>query len=211
MVIASGIWGLSCILAVPDIVTSHVATDGICDVYPADATWYVKTRVLGHVCIYFILPVATIAVFYILMARVLVKSYQKVPMNANVGNTQADRQMAARKKVAKVVLSFVLVFIICWLPRHVFLVWYHLLPGTYNMFWHVFKILSFCLCYVNSCVNPLALYVLSQKFHEYYVKYLFYCCKRKATAASVVVVSESRQRRIFLESEGCNTRMTHRV
>ena len=188
--VAVGIWALACVLAIPDVVTSHI-TWNYCEVYPVAATWYIAARVIGHLCIYFILPVTIIAVFYILMARVLVKSYQKMPMDAKVTSTQAGRQMAARKKVAKVVLSFVLVFIICWLPRHVFLVWYHLLPGKYNMFWHVFKILSFCLCYVNSCVNPLALYFLSKKFQAYYDRYLFCCRPRKHAAATDMVVSES--------------------
>ena len=44
------------------------------------------------------------------------------------------------------------------------------------MFWHVFKIIGFCLCFINSCVNPLALYFLSKQFRHYYNRYLFCCC-----------------------------------
>jgi len=46
------------------------------------------------------------------------------------------------------------------------------------MFWHVFKILAFCLSFINSCVNPLALYFLSRQFRRYYDRYLFCWCRR---------------------------------
>lgn len=73
-------------------------------------------------------------------------------------------------------------------PRLVLLV--HLRPGRVqhvlaclNMFWHVFKILAFCLSFVNSCVNPLALYFISRQFRRYYDRYLFCCCRRQQDIA----------------------------
>jgi hypothetical protein len=100
--------------------------------------------------------------------------------------------MEARKKVARLVLSFVVVFIVCWLPRHVWYFWYRFDPAPYDMFWHVFKIVAFCLSYVNSCVNPLALYFLSRQFRRYYDRYLFCCCsligpRSDATSGSAAV------------------------
>ena len=76
----------------------------------------------------------------------------------------------------------VVVFVVCWLPRHVWYFWYNFDPAEYNMFWHVFKILAYCLSFVNSCVNPLALYFLSRQFRRYYDRYLFCGCRRQAGA-----------------------------
>lgn len=90
--------------------------------------------------------------------------------------------MEARKKVARLVLSFVVVFVVCWLPRHVWNFWYHFDPAEMNMFWHVFKIVAFCLSFINSCVNPLALYFLSRQFRRYYDRYLFCGCRRQSQA-----------------------------
>lgn len=53
-----------------------------------------------------------------------------------------------------------------------------MLPGNYNYFWHIFKIIGFCLMYINSCVNPLALYFLRRQFRHHYDRYLFCCCVR---------------------------------
>jgi len=90
--------------------------------------------------------------------------------------------MERRKKVARVVLSFVVVFIVCWLPRHIWYFWFNFDPAEYNMFWHVFKIVAYCLSFVNSCVNPLALYFLSRQFRRYYDQYLFCWCRRRHPA-----------------------------
>ena len=91
-------------------------------------------------------------------------------------------QMESRKKVARLVLSFVVVFVVCWLPRHVWYFWFNFDPAEYNMFWHVFKIVAYCLSFVNSCVNPLALYFLSRQFRRYYDRYLFCCCRHPPAA-----------------------------
>ena len=65
--------------------------------------------------------------------------------------------------------------------RHTYLLWYFFDPNPYNMFWHVFKIVGFCLCFINSCVNPLALYLMSRQFRRYYNQYLLCACKSNKT------------------------------
>ncbi|TGZ53180.1 Neuromedin-B receptor [Temnothorax longispinosus] len=81
------------------------------------------------------------------------------------------RQIQARKKVAKMVMAFVIVFAVCFLPQHVFMLWFYIHPTAledYNAFWHYFRILGFCLAYTNSCINPIALYFVSGTFRKYF-------------------------------------------
>lgn len=79
-------------------------------------------------------------------------------------------------QVAKIVLSFVIIFVVCWLPRHVYHLWFWQdKTAEYNDFWHGFQILGYCLVFVNSCINPFALYFLSGQFRKHYNRYLF-CC-----------------------------------
>ena len=81
-----------------------------------------------------------------------------------------------RKRVAVTVLVIVALFVACWLPRHVYLLWFYFdTEGSYNMAWHVFKVLGFCLMFLNSCINPLALYMVSAQFRYYYQLYLCHC------------------------------------
>lgn len=80
-----------------------------------------------------------------------------------------------------------MVFIACWLPRHIYLLWYHFASGTFDMYWHVIKIVGFCLSYTNSCVNPFALYLLSRQFRQHYDRILLSRCgcrKRKLVTHS---------------------------
>ena len=179
--IAGGIWLTALLLAIMDGIKAHVevtVADGFIYEYckPQNDLRYARFRVMFRFSIYFLIPVVTIATFYILMARILFQSSKN--MLGDGRNSQAARQMEARKKVAKVVLSFVVVFVVCWFPLYLYRIWFYYLPGDFNLFWYVFKFLSFCLAFANSCVNPFALYFLSKQFRRYYNKYLFCCCVR---------------------------------
>lgn len=193
-----GIWILSILLAVTDGYTSKVeyfsgfhddnSTNAsindvklaICMIYPRDyPEWYPKAHSVFRFVVYFVIPLLIIGLFYVLMARILIVSSREMPcesMKDSTMNQQQQRQVQARLKVAKVVLSFVVIFVICWLPRHISILLHHHSDVEFNMFLHVFKITSFCLTYIYSCVNPYALYFLSSQFRKYYHRYLFCCC-----------------------------------
>lgn len=184
MSIAAGIWVLSIGLALLDLMGSHIVTSHsmkFCNLFPRQwGEWYPKFHCMFRFAIYFAAPMLIIASFYSSMAWILWLSGRRMPGEAQriMGNAKnnAKKQMEGRKKVAKLILSFIVVFIICWLPRHVYLLWFHYDPGDYNLFWHIFKIIGFCLCFINSCINPLALYFLSQQFRRCFNRYLFCCC-----------------------------------
>lgn len=75
--------------------------------------------------------------------------------------------MKARKKVAKMVLAFVALFFICFGPYQIFNLWFHFNPHAqddYDDFWHAFRIIAFCLSFINSCINPIAFYFISGTF-----------------------------------------------
>ena len=69
-------------------------------------------------------------------------------------------------------LIFVAIFAVCWLPRHVYLLSWHYGDITFNAYWHVFKATGFCLTFVNSAVNPFALYLINDQFRLYFNHYL---------------------------------------
>lgn len=99
------------------------------------------------------------------------------------------RQVRARKKVAKTVLAFVLVFAVCFLPNHVFMLWFYNNPRSteeYNIFWHVLRIVGFCLCYSNSCINPIALYLVSGTFRKHFDRLLFWWLVRAPDGVTTV-------------------------
>lgn len=186
------VWCVSFGLAMIDAFGAHIRVYDqpcshklyICETHPeAWGDKYVSFHTIFRFLVYFAQPMIFICIFYILMARALILS-SKHMLSGGQTNTSARKQIEARKKVARVVLSFVTVFAICWLPRHIFLFWYVFDPSQFNMFWHVFKIMSFCLCFINSCMNPLALYFLSRQFRGYFHQYIF-CCRNPLPRKSV--------------------------
>jgi len=75
-------------------------------------------------------------------------------------------------KVANIVLIFVVIFVVCWAPRHTYLLSWHYFDICYNAYWHVFKAAGLCLTFVYSAINPFALYVISDQFRKYFEHYL---------------------------------------
>ncbi|XP_044758875.1 neuropeptide CCHamide-2 receptor-like [Coccinella septempunctata] len=178
------IWILAAGLTIPDGIKSTLEdidignnrTITICTPFPNATTskTYVKYNVVMKSLIYYIFPLLIIASFYVLMAIKLHASTREMP-GENKG-AQGAVQARARRNVARMVLIFIFLFFICFLPNHVFMLWFHLYPNSedeYNDWWHAIRITGFCLSFLNSCVNPVALYCVSGVFRAHFNRYLF--------------------------------------
>ncbi|KAH0948151.1 hypothetical protein HN011_006119 [Eciton burchellii] len=184
-IVAVLIWLLAIVCAIPASF-SYIRVFKVnrnvsfCACYPFPEEYgpnYPKVILICRFFIYYVIPLGIIAVFYMLMARHLMRSTKNIP-----GEMQGQvKQVQARKKVAKMVMAFVIVFAVCFFPQHVFMLWFYIHPTAqkdYNAFWHYFRILGFCLAFTNSCINPIALYCVSGTFRKYFDRYLL-CCSRK--------------------------------
>ncbi|CAH1230142.1 GRPR [Branchiostoma lanceolatum] len=196
------IWVLSMALATPDLVLSYVDEihrvlsvtdpDGnamivnlnykICrPTPPSYQPLYGQIATLAQFSVLYCLPLTTIGVFYVMIARNLVQSSRNMP----TANKSMIRQLEARKNVAKTVLILVGIFALCWLPVHIVNMWRWFSwanspvpPPPLDMF--AAMVVSQGLMYSNSCVNPLALFLLSKSFRTFFYRYLFCCCRRRA-------------------------------
>lgn len=181
------IWILSLLFALPAAIYSYVPvfnfgenhTIKICSPIPEDFGWSdLRTMVLLKFLAYYVLPLCVISVFYTLMAMQLQTSARSMP-----GELQGQSaQVRAHKKVAKMVLAFVVIFFLCFLPEQVFMLWFHLYPSShevYDEYWHALRIVGFCLSFIHSCANPIALYCMSDVFRKHFNSYLFCCCTRR--------------------------------
>ncbi|XP_017779615.1 PREDICTED: neuropeptide CCHamide-2 receptor-like [Nicrophorus vespilloides] len=182
---AISIWVLAILLALPDAIFATVidvpvnnSSIKVCTPFP-DTPYrdtYAKYSVAAKAIIYYILPLIIISIFYILMAKKLNASTKQMPGEIQ---GQSAAQAKARRNVARMVLAFVFMFFVCFFPYHLFMIWFHFNPYShqnYNDFWHVLKIIGFCLSFLNSCVNPIALYFVSRVFRQHFNRYLF--CRR---------------------------------
>lgn len=184
--IAVAIWGLAMVFSLPAALGTYVrvvpnSSLKICYPFPEEyGSTYARTIVIGRFLTYYSIPLIIIGFFYIMMARHLILSTRNMP--GEMQPPQA-RQIRARKKVAKTVLAFVIIFAVCFFPTHVFFLWFYFYPNAqehFNAFWYYFRIIGFCLSFGNSCINPIALYFVSGTFRKHFDRYLFCCWRHKS-------------------------------
>ncbi|XP_005507783.2 neuromedin-B receptor isoform X1 [Columba livia] len=182
---AIAIWVVSMLLAVPEVVFSELAhindtnnaTFTACIPYPMTDDMHPKIHSVLIFLVYFLIPLAIISIYYYHIAKSLIKSAHNIPGEYS---DHSKKQMETRKRLAKIVLVFVAFFAVCWFPNHVLYMYrsfnYNEIdPSTGHMVATlVARVLSFC----NSCVNPFALYFLSESFRRYFNNQLR--CRRKA-------------------------------
>ncbi|KAK9308991.1 hypothetical protein QLX08_001188 [Tetragonisca angustula] len=205
ILIACLIWILAIILAMPAAFFSHVPiiplkhneSIFICSPFPDEfGESYQKGVVMFKFLAYYAIPLLVITGFYLGMARHLELSTRNMPGELSTGCHRME-QIRARKKVGKMVISFVVIFFICFLPYHVFMLWFHFCPSSKQDFddmWHAFRIVGFCLSFVNSCVNPIALYFVSGTFRKRFNRYLCWCVSRRSRGVCRTETIESSDR-----------------
>ncbi|EFX84318.1 putative allatostatin B receptor, partial [Daphnia pulex] len=128
-----------------------------------------KSVIVGRVLIQYLIPLAIIGTFYTITTRNLLRKYKFLTYLAN-------NNRESRRKVAVMVQCFVGLFAVCFLPIHVYSLWFHFDPRSktrYNQYWHSFRIFGFVLAYINSCINPIALYFISTNFRKHFKRLLF--------------------------------------
>ncbi|XP_010741357.3 endothelin receptor type B [Larimichthys crocea] len=170
------IWVISILLAVPEVVGFDMITMDykdrhlrICLLHPMQTTqfmqFYKSAKDWWLFGFYFCMPLAWTAVFYTLMTRKMLK---------NTENTLSDHTKQ-RLEVAKTVFCLVIVFALCWLPlylsRILKLTMYDEKDPNRCQLLSVFLVLDYFginMASLNSCINPIALYIVSKRFKRFF-------------------------------------------
>ncbi|KAF2357588.1 G protein-coupled receptor rhodopsin-like, partial [Trinorchestia longiramus] len=188
LLVTAFIWIFSILLSVPAGIFTSLRTFGksnsetlvACYPFPEFlGPFYPQFSVLFKFLVYYFIPLMIISTYYILMARHLMT--QDIPGEClPQQRTTHQRQAASRRKVAKMVLAFVLIFAVCFFPNNVFMMWFYFHPTAqddYNYTWNSVRIIGFCLAFINSCINPIALYWISGTFRKHFNRHLFFCIR----------------------------------
>ncbi|XP_036942824.1 neuromedin-B receptor isoform X2 [Acanthopagrus latus] len=175
---AVSIWLLSVLLAVPEAIFSQVVsmqghrdntnvTFVNCVPYPLSNQMHPKIHSVMIFLVYFLVPLAIISVYYYHIARTLIKSAHDMPGELS---EHTKRQMETRKRLAKIVLVFVGLFALCWFPNHVLYMYrsFHYHQMDLSLAHLVITLLARVLSFSSSCVNPFALYLLSESFRRHF-------------------------------------------
>ncbi|XP_067675394.1 neuropeptide CCHamide-1 receptor-like [Haliotis asinina] len=182
-VILAFVWMTSLYISIPDLISAVVESSpsrklSYCLAYTTSwGQMYPKVNTAVRFVLLFVIPLAVILTFYVLIFfNVISKAAPNQPTSSTPlkgdnfqfpNDEKEDKKYRKRKSFAITVFCLVLVFILCWLPRHTFLIWYHFDPGLFNEFWHNFKIVGFCLVFANSAINPLIFLILDSRYKRF--------------------------------------------
>lgn len=184
------IWILSVFLAVPEAIgfgifkfIYHESSIDICMLLPRQSSsfmeFYKTYKVLWLFSFYYCLPLLVTAVFYIMTSCQLLrkKSIMGISMNDHLNQ---------RQDMAKTVFCLVLVFAICWLPLHlsgmIKFIFYDTEDAKKCEFLSFLLLLNYVginMANLGSCINPIALYLVSTKYKNCFKSYLCCCRQRK--------------------------------
>ncbi|KAK9543067.1 hypothetical protein VZT92_000876 [Zoarces viviparus] len=169
---AALIWLLSLVLAIPEAVFSDLHTINVTSTNESFVTCahagelHPKIHSMASFLIFYIIPLLVISVYYTFIARSLMRSASNLTV-----------QVKSRKCLARTVLVFVGLFAVCWLPCHVIYLYrsYHYSQVDTSMVHFVCSIVAHILASTNACLNPFALYLLSDTFKKQFNQQLR-CC-----------------------------------
>ncbi|XP_034399207.1 endothelin receptor type B-like [Cyclopterus lumpus] len=179
------IWLVAVMLAVPEALAFdmlEMAYRGhklrVCLLLPEQTTSFMKfyqdVKDWWLFGFYFCLPLACTGVFYTLMSCEMLsrKKGMRIALNDH---------MKQRREVAKTVFCLVLIFALCWLPLHLSRILKKTIydqndPNRCELlsFLLVMDYIGMNMASLNSCINPIALYFVSQKFKNCFQSCL--CC-----------------------------------
>uniref|UniRef100_A0A3P9ML58 G-protein coupled receptors family 1 profile domain-containing protein n=1 Tax=Oryzias latipes TaxID=8090 RepID=A0A3P9ML58_ORYLA len=167
---AASIWVFSLILAIPEAVYSDLHTFNIpstnesfvtCAPYPHAGKLHPQIHSMASFLIFYVIPLLVISMYYTVIAQSLIMSASTLPVE---GNVHMRRQVSTH---------------IIYLYRS-----YHYshndrrksLSVDTSMVHFVCSVGARILAFTNSCINPFALYLLSETFKRQFNQQLCCCC-----------------------------------
>ncbi|KAG8586265.1 hypothetical protein GDO81_005317 [Engystomops pustulosus] len=182
------IWMISVILAIPEAIGFNVINlNGqnmkTCMFDPTQTSWFMEFYKTYKdpwlFSFYFCLPLLVTAIFYSLMTYELLRKKSVITISLS-------DHLKQRRDVAKTVFCLVLVFAICWLPLHLsrmtkFIFDYKGYPMHCELlsFMIPANYIALNMADLNSCINPIALYLVSTKYKNCFKSCLCCWCQPK--------------------------------
>jgi hypothetical protein len=173
-----GVWIVALLFAIP----SALSGNSCYDCRENRCVIYHQRVLLFELLMSCVLPLCLIAFSYIMTALHLLRSPDPI-----FEGTQ-NPKLNTRKTTAKIVVGLSVVFLISYVPYHVF--WTYIFFKEYPNYdkWvggvYYYKrenpytyLVSNCLLLINPCLNPVALLSTSLAFRRHFKRYLTCCCR----------------------------------
>ncbi|XP_078520407.1 galanin receptor 2b-like [Lissotriton helveticus] len=174
------IWGLSVLLAGPYLSYYDLLEYGsshFC--MPGWVPWNRKLMDTGTFVLGYVLPVLVVSLSYTRTIKFLWTAVDPLE--------DMSESKKAKRKVTKMIIIVTVLFCLCWLPYHVVVLCYLYGDFPFNQATYAFRLLSHCMAYANSCLNPIVYALVSKHFRKGFKK-VFSCLLRKEGRNKIHVV-----------------------
>jgi len=176
-----GVWIVAALLAVPSTLSNYLCQNFVVSI----SSTYYRHVVIFELLVSCVLPLCVVAFCYVMIARHLMES------SRSISEGTENPQLKTRRNTAKIVVGLAFVFLISYLPYHVFWTYIyltekgeqflllkttHILDYSNNKLRYMYLI-SNCFLLINSCLNPVALFWTSSPFRQHLKRYLTCFCK----------------------------------
>ncbi|XP_048402198.1 galanin receptor type 1b isoform X1 [Stegostoma tigrinum] len=160
-VAVAGIWLLSLVSAVPVAQHQSLVT-GYHRAPNCSFCWEVwHDRTLRQ-----LYKVTILVIGYLLPLLLICCCYAKVLFHLHKKVKNMSKKSKRSKKTAQTVMLLVAVFLLSWLPHHIINMWVEFGYFPLNDASFAFRIISHCMTYGNSCINPIIYAFLSENFRK---------------------------------------------
>lgn len=187
IVIVSFIWPVALVCALPNaiyndlkLIVKEPSISFCLLMFPQNSSGNIVYEYLQFSIFYFV-PSCVQVVLYIIIGRKLYKStdelHTKFQMR-NENNCKTDRTsetIKARKGVVKMLAASVIVYIVCYAPPQVLLIYNTASDAPFQSTW-LFMVFCYVVAYINSAANPILYSIFSQNFRKNFKKCLLCVC-----------------------------------
>ncbi|XP_061405104.1 galanin receptor 2b-like, partial [Lethenteron reissneri] len=170
--VIAAIWGLALVFAGPYL--SYYQAVTFQNMSMCMPVWAKEPRKLmdmvTFVCGYLV-PVSVLGLAYAFTLKYLWTAVDPLE--------EMSESKRAKRKVTTMILIVAGLFCACWLPHHVLILyfWFGHFPLTHATY--AFRLLSHCMSYANSCLNPLVYALVSKHFRKGFRKAFAFACGRR--------------------------------
>ncbi|XP_075039091.1 galanin receptor type 3 [Mixophyes fleayi] len=172
------IWALSILFAGPYLSYYHIILYN--QVPICIPNWEDRRRKIMDVSTFvfgYLLPVLILGLSY---ARTICFLWTSVDPVKTVSESRK-----AKHKVTKMIVIVAVLFCICWLPHHLVILCFWFGHFPFNRATYAFRLVSHCMSYANSCLNPIVYALISKHFRKRF-KQVFTCMLTQKRARNKV-------------------------
>ncbi|ESN96537.1 hypothetical protein HELRODRAFT_67877, partial [Helobdella robusta] len=133
----------------------------------------------------FFIPLTAITVLYSLLHRNLKRGMHRHPRNLPRNSQQLNKNSEiSENQLTGMLIAVVVTFAACWLPIQICFLLFAFTKFNDTAIMIIIKLLSNCVAYMNSCLNPFLYAFFSQDFRDSFLNLLhalkYFCCPKSS-------------------------------